>query len=80
MNVFGLWKFEKEAHRAIIFDIRHGTDAEWVVVSTTGDVRRVFFDSAGETLRLARVEFILLQEKIYISVIISFRVINKDET
>lgn len=50
MNVFGLWKFEKEAHRAIIFDIRHGTDAERVVVSTTGDVRRIFFDSAGETL------------------------------
>lgn len=50
MDVFGLRKFEKEAHRAIIFDIRHRTDAKRVVVSATGDVRGVFFDNAGETL------------------------------
>lgn len=50
MDVFGLRKFEKEAHRAIIFDIRHRTDAKRVVMSATGDVRGVFFDNAGETL------------------------------
>lgn len=50
MDAFGLREFEEETHGAIVFDVRHGADAEGVVVGAAGNIRGIFFDGAGQTL------------------------------